>query len=526
MSLRARLLLSIVVVNLAVTATLSLYLLSDLERRSKEQRAADDDRDQQLVDLFEQRFVDALRVEPATDEQEATVASAVRTLLDLELRSAVKDGEILQGDLTKLVGSLSADQALPANALCLNVPSGKHRAPTYDERRAKERIHDAIVKRRVVRETDPQLRGWVAAPIWLAARGGGDRATRDADVWGGGYFLLDLPPQRESTPTFQPSTLLLGMGAGTLALLALTWLLLERSVLEPLAKLSSGAERVARHEYGERVPGSGADEVGRVVASFNEMMEQVRDGEARLVQKVDEATRQAEERGRGLVIAQRLAATGTLASGIAHEINNPLGGMLNAALKLEQEAQRDPAAAARARYLRLLVDGLSRIQVVVQRVLHFTPRRVDPTVVPVLELVRNAAAFAEHRAKKAHVAIRIEGDDAPVLAEPGEMQQVFLNLLLNACDALAERGGHVTVNARRDGGRVVVAVADDGPGMSDEQRERCFDLFFTTKEPGQGTGLGLSVAHHIVEQHGGSIAVESKLGAGATFTVTLPLAGQ
>jgi signal transduction histidine kinase len=122
------------------------------------------------------------------------------------------------------------------------------------------------------------------------------------------------------------------------------------------------------------------------------------------------------------------------------------------------------------------------------------------------------------------VSIKIGGDEARVLAEPGEMQQVFLNLFLNSFDAMAERGGHVTVAARIADGRVHVAVADDGPGMTKEERERCFDLFFTTKEAGKGTGLGLSVVHHIVEQHGGTIAVESEPGQGATFVVSLPLA--
>jgi two-component system NtrC family sensor kinase len=302
-------------------------------------------------------------------------------------------------------------------------------------------------------------------------------------------------------------------------------------VLHPLTELAAGAARVARREYGRAVPGSGSDEIGRVVAGFNSMMSDVSDAERRLTARVDEATRQAEERGRGLVIAQRLAATGTLASGIAHEINNPLGGMLNVALRLKQEEEggraKPEGSATRVRYLGLLIDGLSRIQEIVKRVLQFTPRRVEPAVVPLLELVRKAAAFAEHRAKKARVQISIEGSDAPVLAEPGEMQQVFLNLLLNACDAVGEReGGQVRVVSRREGGRVVVAVADDGPGMTAEQLEHCFDLFFTTKEPGKGTGLGLSVAHHIVEQHGGELTVASPPGAGATFTVTLPIAGE
>jgi signal transduction histidine kinase len=522
MSLRARILLSILAVNLAVTALLGFWLVNDLQRREADARAADEAQQQEYVSRFERFFDGTLRVEARGDER--TVAEAVRALRQHPMRNLVKDGVVLQLDVASgpPLSSLDENAVLPAHALYMNLPGAKHRAANFDDRRARAQIVRAVTERRNVRESDPELRGWVAAPIRLGRPGQPDP---DAPIWGGGYFLLDLPQPRPTVATFQPRTLWLGMGAGTLLLLALTWLLLERSVLKPLADLSAGTARVARGEYDTAVPGAGGDEAGRVIATFNRMMAQVRDAERRLTDEVARATKRAEERGRGLVIAQRLAATGTLASGIAHEINNPLGGMLNAARRLEQEAAADPSGAARLRYVRLLVDGIARVQEIVKRVLHFTPRRVEPTVAPVLELVRGAAAFAEHRAKRAKVSIRVGGEDAPVLVEPGEMQQVFLNLFLNACDAMAERGGNVRVEARVAEGRVHVAVADDGPGLTKEEQERCFDLFFTTKEAGRGSGLGLSVAHHIVEQHGGTIAVASQPGRGATFTVTLPLAG-
>ncbi len=521
MSLRARILVSIVAVNLAVAALLGFYLLNDLRGRDLAKRAADDRRERLFVSRFEQAFDGYLSVDATAEER--TVAEAVRALRQHRVRTLVKDGVVLQYAVASgpPLLALDADTVLPANALYMNLPGAKHRAPTFDDRRARARILEAIQLGRTVRETDPALKGWVAAPIRLAKPG---RSDPEAPIWGGGYFLLDLPEEEAWVPTFQPSTLLLGMGAGTLILVALTWLLLERFVLRPLADLTAGAERVVAREYGAPVAGAGGDEIGRVISTFNQMMAQVGDAERKLEAEVARATKQAEERGRGLVIAQRLAATGTLASGIAHEINNPLGGMLNAALRLEQEAQRDTAGAARARYLRLLVDGLTRIQEIVRRVLHFTPRRVEPAIVSILELVRGAAAFADHRAKRAGVVLEVGGQDASVLAEPGEMQQVFLNLLLNACDAMAERGGRLSVASRVADGKVEIAFADQGRGMSKEQQASCFDLFFTTKDVGKGTGLGLSVAHHIVEQHGGTIAVESEPGRGATFTVTLPLA--
>jgi signal transduction histidine kinase len=523
-SLRVRVLLSILAVNVGVTALLVVYLLNDLERREQLSRDQAREREQEYVRRFEKIFDGVLSVDPSNRDE---VSEAIQVLRVHPLRQLLKDGVILQTDVLKQsqAGAPLDGSALPANATYVNLMGAKHRAPSFDDAHARAQILEAVSKR--ASERDPKRRGWIAAPIRLVRRGEHDP---DAPIWGGGYFLLDLPEESPvAPPTFQPSTILLGMGAGTLVLLALTWLLLERSVLRPLTELAAGASRVAGREYDRPVPGSGSDEIGRVVAGFNSMMSDVGDAERRLTARVDEATRQAEERGRGLVIAQRLAATGTLASGIAHEINNPLGGMLNVALRLKQEEEggraKPDGSGARVRYLGLLIDGLTRIQEIVKRVLQFTPRHVEPAVVPLLDLVRKASAFAEHRAKKGKVAISIEGVDAPVLAEPGEMQQVFLNLLLNACDALSESGGRVAVRSRREDGRIVVDVADDGPGMSPEQLAHCFDLFFTTKEPGKGTGLGLSVAHHIVEQHGGVLSAASTPGAGATFTVSLPIAG-
>lgn len=518
MSLRVRILLSIVAVNLGVTALLVVYLLSDLNQREERSREQARERESTYVRSFERIFDGFLTIDPSERDE---VADAIKVLRVHPMRELVRDGEITQIDVASLP-LLDDRSVLPANAADVNLLGAKHRSPSFDEGHARAQILEAVRQRRIVR--DPQRRGWIAAPIRLTRRG-----TRDPDapIWGGGYFLLDLPEEPALPAAFQPTTILLAMGAGTVTLLALTWLLLERSVLKPLAELAAGAQRVARREYAAPVPGPGGDEIGRVVASFNSMMAEVGAAERVLTEKVEEATRRAEERGRGLVIAQRLAATGTLASGIAHEINNPLGGMLNVARKLKQEEdeRRTEAGGTRRRYLQLLVDGLLRIEEIVRRVLQFTPRRVEPAVVPILDLVRKAIAFADHRAKKSRVAISIEGVDAPVLAEPGEMQQVFLNLVLNACDALAEKGGRVEVRSRVHGGKVVLDVSDDGPGMTQEQQERCFDLFFTTKEPGKGTGLGLSVAHHIVEQHGGALTVRSQPGAGTTFTVTLPVAG-
>src|SRR5262249_41321530 len=270
--------------------------------RSREQAR---DRERDYVHRFEKIFDGFLSVDPNHRDE---VADAVQALYFHPLRKMVKDGVILQVDVDRLEKDRASYEgsALPASAAYVNLMGVKHRAPSFDESHARAQILEAVRKR--TSERDPQRRGWIAAPIRLARSGEHDP---DAPVWGGGYFLLDLPAEAPAAaPPFQPRTIVLAMGAGPLALLALAWPRRPRSVPRPLPELAAGAARVARRAYGRPVPGGGTDEIGRVVAGFNSMMSDVGDAERRLVERVEEATRQAEERGRGLVIAQRLAATG------------------------------------------------------------------------------------------------------------------------------------------------------------------------------------------------------------------------
>jgi signal transduction histidine kinase len=245
---------------------------------------------------------------------------------------------------------------------------------------------------------------------------------------------------------------------------------------------------------------------------------------------VMEALDRIKKAERHLVTAQRLAATGKLASGIAHEINNPLGGMRNAVRAL---ARGDLDEAKTAEYVALVQDGLARVEDTVKKVLAFTPRSVRPRRTDMADVARKAIALARHRLDRKGIelveAIPEDGR-AWVFGDPHELQQVALNLILNAADAIPERGpdakgggpGHVEVEVRDEGESVLLRVTDDGIGMSPEVQAQAFDLFFTTKEVGEGTGLGLAVVHNIVSNHGGRIEVESAPGQGATFRVVLP----
>ncbi|MFM8979912.1 MAG: sensor histidine kinase [Planctomycetia bacterium] len=313
---------------------------------------------------------------------------------------------------------------------------------------------------------------------------------------------------------------------GGLLLVSLgTWAFLSRKVVRPLDALTRAASRVASGDASARLPEPHAqDELARTAAAFNRMAEEVAEYQGRLEDRVLTGLEQVKKAEQHLAVAERLAATGKLAAGIAHEINNPLGGMKNA---LRALARGDLEPAKRDEYLALVQDGLLRIEETVKKVLAFTPRRVEPRRVDLRDVAQRAWALARHRVERkgATGTLVLDGAGAPVgvFGDPLELQQVALNLLLNAADALPAQGGEVRVQVEARGPEAALVVADNGCGMDEETRLRCFDLFFTTKQVGEGTGLGLSVAHTIVSNHGGRIEVESRPGAGTTFTVLLPL---
>jgi signal transduction histidine kinase len=316
---------------------------------------------------------------------------------------------------------------------------------------------------------------------------------------------------------------------GVVVLSGAAFLLVSRLVTRRLALLTAAADRIAAGDYRLDL-GHGAlgrtgshDEIDRTIAAFQRMAREIGEYQGHLEDRVLTALGRIRKAEQHLAIAQRLAATGKLASGVAHEINNPLGGMKNAVRALSRgdlppEKQRE--------YLDLVSEGLARVEETVKKFLSFTPRRVEPRPTDLADVARKAIALARHRIDRKGIRV-VErfapAGDAVAFGDPHELLQVALNLLLNAADAIPEdRRGSIEVAASRSGDEVVLAVVDDGVGMTPEDQARCFDLFFTTKEVGEGTGLGLAVVHNVVTNHGGRIEVESAPGKGSTFRVVLP----
>jgi len=267
-----------------------------------------------------------------------------------------------------------------------------------------------------------------------------------------------------------------------------------------------------------RVREEGPDELGSLARSFNAM-----------VTRLADARRQLEDRHLGAIRrAEHMASLGKMAAGIAHEINNPLAGMQNCVRTLLMGVKDE---AQRLQYLTMLREGLGRIGRTVGQLLNFA-REAEPqlTRLDLPSLLRRSLALLEHEmaARRISFSVATEGRLPTFLADPHQLEQVFLNLLMNAVDAMPD-GGKILVSMsprEQEAGRFVeVQITDTGVGIPLEHLPRIFDPFFTTKDVGRGTGLGLSVSYGIVRGHGGSIEVKSEVGKGSTFIITLPIRG-
>jgi two-component system NtrC family sensor kinase len=223
--------------------------------------------------------------------------------------------------------------------------------------------------------------------------------------------------------------------------------------------------------------------------------------------------------------SRKMAAVGTLTSGIAHELNNPLNNISLTAETLLDDFE-DTDEEQKKKLLEDIFTQVQRASATVRNLLDFT-RKDHPVFTPVsirdlleasVKLVGNELALAG-----VEVELDVPVDLPRVNGNPRNLEQVFLNLFLNAMEAMPD-GGTLGIRATHADGSVRVAVRDTGSGISPEHLDKIFEPFFTTKEAGEGTGLGLSVSYSIVEKHGGRLEVESQAGQGTTFTVTLPAA--
>jgi signal transduction histidine kinase len=347
-----------------------------------------------------------------------------------------------------------------------------------------------------------------------------------------------------------------GGPALAVALLAIVGivLLLVRDVVSPLRALEERSQEMATGQLARPVPPWGeADEIGRLAVMFEEMRRSLRDRlrstesiNVDLEREVRRRTEALEQRNAelhdaleklrraqdNLVRSEKLTSMGRLVAGIAHEINNPVNAVINSLGPLEEIVKRiaagegeTPARQAKEaeEILAVVQRGASRTKAIVQA-LHGYARGDDSTQrqVELARSVDETLGLLQHRLRHVKVNKTIE-PDVRIMGFPGQIDQVLMNLLTNAAQAIGETGGTITIAACNRDADVLLTVADDGAGIPAEILPRIFDPFFTTKDVGEGSGLGLSIVHGIVERHGGRIDVDSHPGQGTTFSISFPL---
>jgi len=317
----------------------------------------------------------------------------------------------------------------------------------------------------------------------------------------------------------------------------------RRFVGVPIQQLIAGTKAVSAMELDKPIDiVHTSEELDHLARSFNTMrerlrlaMDEINQFTAKLESKVAERTEELRAAHQKLRQTDRLASLGQLAASVAHEINNPISSVLNLAMLMQRIMKDDGVPEDRIpefrKYLAQVVQETSRVGRIVSDLLSFSRRSKSQRAEADLNrIVKTTLSLTSHKLKLANVAVEADlADDLPALrCDSSQIQQVILNLVLNGAEAThAREERRLAVRTRRaaTGEAVTVSVQDNGEGVRPENLARIFDPFFTTKPEGKGVGLGLAVSYGIVEAHGGDIAVTSKPGEGATFTVTLPVSG-
>ncbi len=279
---------------------------------------------------------------------------------------------------------------------------------------------------------------------------------------------------------------------------------IARFITHPIAELVEATRRLAQGDMTVRVPAYGKGELAVLGRSFNSMVETLHQTQQELLHK------------------ERLASMGQLAAGVAHEINNPLGTILLFSDVMYKEASQDDP---RRDDLKMIINETTRCKNIVADLLNFARQQevlAQETDVHVL-LEQAVEGISRQPIFEGVEIVRQFGPDLPAIqADPAQLQQVFVNLLNNAAEAMGG-GGTITLATRPLNGQVEIKVSDTGCGIPEENLGKLFTPFFTTKALGKGTGLGLSIVYGIIKMHRGQIAVQSQVGQGTTFTVTLPV---
>jgi two-component system NtrC family sensor kinase len=324
------------------------------------------------------------------------------------------------------------------------------------------------------------------------------------------------------------------------AIAVLSWLFIRRMVDRPLKQLQEGTERLSEGDLGYQIELPSQDQIGDLANSFNSMSLQLRGANEQMVSwartledRVAEKTRELRRAHDEVLHVETMSSLGKMAAVVAHEINNPLSGILTYSKLLKKWVDNDETSGEKKdealQCLDLITSESRRCGELVKSLLSFSrqaPMNVQPT--DINQVLQQCVRLLRHNLEHAAIQLNLNlGEALPLLqCDPSQIEQVLLAVIVNAMDAMP-RGGNLWLETRlsEDGSRVAITVRDDGAGIAPDVMPKIFEPFVTTKEHGHGTGLGLAVSRSIVERHSGKISLESELGKGTTVTITLPAPG-
>ncbi|MFZ5822153.1 MAG: sensor histidine kinase [Chloroflexota bacterium] len=329
-----------------------------------------------------------------------------------------------------------------------------------------------------------------------------------------GSLYVGVLEQKYTDLKNQTVSVFLAISLGGILLTATLSLLLARTISLPIKDLASASRELARGNLDVKVSNVTHDELGELADSFNAMAAALRDRD----QKLKEYAKKK------IMESERLALIGQLSANVAHEINNPLQGIVTyASLALERQTFDEKSRSN----IQKIVTQANRCRDIIRGLLDFSRHKnPDKALCNINTLLTGCVSLVENQAIFHNIEIISNLDPSlpMIIVDPSQVERVFLNLIINAAEAM-EGSGKLTITTTMDAKTrcIDIDVKDTGPGITDENLEKIFDPFFTTKETGHGVGLGLAISHGIVNEHGGSLTVETEPGKGTTFTVSLPL---